>query len=156
MQEYWAEIETPVGTLWLYATDEALVRVDSHGPRPQGKANANTVLREAARQLEEYFAGRRTKFDLPLAPEGTDFQKKVWRAMQRIPYGQTESYGHLAHGVQSPAASRAVGAACGRNPLLIVIPCHRVVGADGSLTGFGGGLAMKEWLLEHEGNVFKV
>jgi methylated-DNA-[protein]-cysteine S-methyltransferase len=108
-------------------------------------------LTRAQKQLAEYFAGKRENFDLPLKLRGTAFQQKVWKALERIPFGQTRSYGQIAKAVKSPAASRAVGAACGKNPLPIVVPCHRVVGSSGSLTGFGGGLAMKEWLLKHEG-----
>jgi methylated-DNA-[protein]-cysteine S-methyltransferase len=105
---------------------------------------------EAVRQLSEYFAGERKEFDFPLAPEGTEFQRAVWKRLQEIPYGQTISYGELARRVGNPKASRAVGAANGKNPIPIVIPCHRVIGADGKLTGFGGGLPIKEALLAIE------
>jgi methylated-DNA-[protein]-cysteine S-methyltransferase len=105
---------------------------------------------EVARQLREYLAGRRTAFDLPLAPEGTDFQQRVWRAVAAIPYGETRSYGEIAREIRKKAAVRAVGAANGQNPLPIVIPCHRVVGSDGRLTGYGGGLPLKKRLLELE------
>jgi len=101
-------------------------------------------------QLSAYFAGELTEFDLPLAPQGSEFQLAVWAQLRRIPYGATISYGELAQRVGDPSASRAVGAANGRNPLPIVVPCHRVIGADGSLTGFGGGIATKKYLLEHE------
>jgi methylated-DNA-[protein]-cysteine S-methyltransferase len=104
----------------------------------------------AVKQLREYFAGRRAEFDLPLAPEGTEFQRTVWRNLQDIPYGETISYGELAKRVGNPKASRAVGAANGQNPIPIVIPCHRVIGANGKLTGFGGGLPTKEALLALE------
>ena len=109
------------------------------------------MLAEARAQLAAYFAGELTAFDLPLAPRGTPFQERVWRALREIPYGATLSYGELARRLGDPRATRAVGAANGRNPLSIVVPCHRVVGADGSLTGFGGGIARKRWLLAHEG-----
>ena len=109
------------------------------------------MLADAARQLADYFAGTRRAFDLPLAPRGTGFQQVVWRALLAIPYGETCSYGELARAIGRPAASRAVGAANGRNPIAIVIPCHRVIGADGSMTGYGGGLPTKKWLLAHEG-----
>lgn len=105
------------------------------------------LIRQAALELEEYFRGGRKSFDLPLAPAGTPFQQKVWKALREIPYGQTASYGQIAARVGSPRGARAVGMACNRNPILIMIPCHRVIGADGSLTGFGGGLDMKEKLL---------
>lgn len=108
------------------------------------------ILREAARQLEEYFQRKRKEFDLPFQVEGTDFQKRVWEALRSIPYGETISYKELARRVGSPKAYRAVGGANNRNPIMIVIPCHRVIGADGSLVGFGGGLDMKEKLLALE------
>ena len=109
------------------------------------------MLDLAARQLDEYFAATRRAFDLPLAPRGTDFQRTVWLALAGIAYGETVSYAQLAQRVGKPTAMRAVGAANGRNPLPIVLPCHRVIGADGSLTGFGGGLPTKQFLLELEG-----
>ena len=113
-------------------------------------ADARAVLDRAAAQLAEYFAGTRTTFDLPLAPRGTDFQRRVWRALGEIPFGTTISYGDLAIQLGDARATRAVGAANGRNPIPIVVPCHRVIGADGSLTGFGGGIERKRWLLDHE------
>ena len=110
------------------------------------------MLVETARQLREYFAGERTVFDLPLAPEGTAFQRLVWTALTKIPFGETRTYGQQASLIKRPSASRAVGAANGRNPIGIIVPCHRVIGTNGSLTGYAGGLAMKQWLLEHEGH----
>ncbi|HVI00310.1 MAG TPA: methylated-DNA--[protein]-cysteine S-methyltransferase, partial [Enhygromyxa sp.] len=111
----------------------------------------HSILRKAAVQLEQWFAGERQAFDLPLAAAGTGFQRTVWSALQAIPFGQTRSYGQLAIDLGRPQASRAVGAANGRNPIPIVVPCHRVIGQDGSLTGYAGGLAAKRWLLAHEG-----
>jgi methylated-DNA-[protein]-cysteine S-methyltransferase len=108
------------------------------------------VIREALRQLAEYFAGDRQDFDLPLAPEGTAFQRTVWRALAEIPYGETRSYGQIAHAIGKPAAVRAVGAANGSNPLAIIVPCHRVIGSSGRLVGYGGGLPMKRMLLDLE------
>lgn len=108
------------------------------------------LIRLAAAQLEEYFRGERQNFDLPLAPVGTPFQQRVWKALREIPYGETAAYGEIAVRVGCPKGARAVGMACNRNPILIMIPCHRVIGADGSLTGFGGGLDMKERLLAAE------
>jgi methylated-DNA-[protein]-cysteine S-methyltransferase len=108
-------------------------------------------LAETVRQLDEYFAGVRREFDLPLHFEGTTFQRRVWNELTRIPYGETWSYGQLASRIGNPGASRAVGLANGRNPISILVPCHRVIGADGSLTGYGGGLERKRWLLAHEG-----
>lgn len=104
----------------------------------------------AAAQVKEYLAGQRQTFDLPLVLTGTDFQKRVWKAMSRIPYGRTRTYGQLARQVGRPAAARAIGAACAANPVPLVVPCHRVVGQNGALTGFGGGLAWKQWLLDLE------
>ncbi len=118
--------------------------------RASWKRDAN-ALREPREQLLAYFAGERNTFDLPLAPQGTPFQLKVWKTLAQIPYGATWSYSQLAARVGSPKAVRAVGSANGRNPLPIVLPCHRVIGSDGSLTGFGGGLPLKQFLLEHEG-----
>ncbi len=151
-------VDTPVGTLRLFATPEALVRLhlpaskspialgDTAGPPP----GSHPVLDRARAQLEAYLAGQLETFDLPLAPQGTEFQRAVWRALSAIPFGVTRSYGELAATVGRPTASRAVGAANGQNPIAIIVPCHRVIGADGSLTGFGGGLPCKEWLLSHE------
>ncbi len=150
-------IASPVGELTLTATDEALTGVwfetSRHVPplqeverRPGGE-----VLRETRRQLDEYFAGARTEFDLPLEFTGTPFQQRVWSLLRTIPYGTTTSYGELACRLGDPHATRAVGAANGRNPIPIIVPCHRVVGAHGELTGFGGGIDRKRWLLEHEG-----
>lgn len=108
------------------------------------------VLALTATQLHEYFAGERTAFDVPLDPDGTGFQKLVWQALEQIPYGVTRSYGELAKAIGRPAASRAVGMANSRNPISIIVPCHRVIGANGSLTGYAGGMRVKQWLLEHE------
>jgi methylated-DNA-[protein]-cysteine S-methyltransferase len=110
-------------------------------------------LAAAARQLTEYFAGQRTEFDLPLEMAGTDFQRRVWAALREIPYGETVSYGELARGLGQASASRAVGLANGKNPFAVVVPCHRVVGSDGSLTGYGGGLDRKRFLLALEQRV---
>lgn len=108
-------------------------------------------LPAAAQQLQEYFSGARREFDLPLKMQGTEFQQRVWRELCTIPFGETRSYGQLAKRLGNPNGSRAVGLANGRNPIAIIVPCHRVIGADGSLTGFGGGIERKEWLLSHEG-----
>jgi len=149
-------LETPIGKLLLAADAQAIRHIGfpKNGEPMLAQAGwiegQNGPLREVSRQLREYFAGERTTFDLPLAPEGTDFQRNVWRKLQDIPYGHTISYGELARRVGNPKASRAVGAANGQNPIPIVIPCHRVIGANGTLTGFGGGLAAKEALLALE------
>jgi methylated-DNA-[protein]-cysteine S-methyltransferase len=150
-------IESPVGPLLVAADDVGLRAIEFHAsrhPRPRDagwRDGDHPLIDLARRQLDEYFAGARRTFDLPLAPEGTDFQRTVWLALAEIPYGQTTSYSELAARLDRPRAVRAVGAANGRNPLPIVLPCHRVIGADGSLTGFGGGLPMKRFLLELEG-----
>ncbi len=146
-----AVLETPIGPLGLIASDTALQSVLFGGDRirPEG---SSPVLDEAAFQLDAYFEGELVAFDLPLELDGSEFQRSCWLALASIPYGQTVSYGEQARrlGLGSDAA-RAVGAANGQNPLPIVLPCHRVIGADGSLTGFGGGLDVKRFLLEHEG-----
>jgi len=144
-------LRSPVGTLCLCAEDDRLTELHlPHRSVPVGRPHRSEVLARAAAQLTEYFAGQRRTFDLPLAPRGTAFQTGVWRALAEIPFGETCSYGDLARAIGRPAASRAVGAANGRNPIAIILPCHRVIGASGELTGYGGGLPMKRWLLDHE------
>lgn len=145
-------LDSPVGPLLLRARDGALVRLAfAPGAEVDAGAPDDPVLAGAATQLAAYFAGERESFDLPLAPEGTDFQLAVWERLAAIPYGTTTTYGDIAEGLGGHAVCRAVGRANGSNPLAIVVPCHRVIGADGSLTGFGGGLEAKQWLLRHEG-----
>jgi methylated-DNA-[protein]-cysteine S-methyltransferase len=142
---------SPLGTLRLYASPDELVALSlPDRPGPLAVQGRSDVLARAAEQLAEYFAGRRQTFDLPLAPRGTEFQMMVWNALIEIPYGETRSYGEIASAVGRPSASRAVGAANGRNPIAIIMPCHRVIGSNGDLTGYGGGMAAKRWLLEHE------
>jgi len=145
-------LETPIGRLLLAGDETAVYQIQFAPNSPEaGWVKCETgPLREAARQLEEYFAGKRTTFDLPLEPDGTVFQKTVWKNLCDIPYGETISYGELARRVGNPKASRAVGAANGQNPLPIVVPCHRVIGANGKMTGFGGGIPVKEALLALE------
>jgi methylated-DNA-[protein]-cysteine S-methyltransferase len=154
VRERW--MESPVGWLRLVAEGGALVALhmedDARGPAGLSAA-ADPVLDEACRQLSAWFAGERTTFDLPLAPVGTPFQRAVWRALRDIPYGETRSYGQIAAAIGDPAAVRAVGAANGRNPLALIVPCHRVIGASGALTGYAGGLERKRWLLGHEREV---
>ena len=149
------EISTPIGPLWLSGDEEGLREISFGGaPRnarvPPGERPSRAPFRDVIIQLEEYFAGRRTRFDVRLAPRGTPFQLRVWSHLRAIPYGETTTYGEIARQLGNPNACRAVGAANGRNPIPVIIPCHRVVGADGSLTGFGGGLAIKEALLALE------
>jgi methylated-DNA-[protein]-cysteine S-methyltransferase len=148
----WTVLEpTPVGPLLLTASDDALTGLwFGVKPVPGARDDSHPVLGTAAAQLGEYFAGARRDFDLPLAPAGTPFQLTVWEQLRLIPYGTTTSYGELARRVGNPAASRAVGLANGRNPIAIIVPCHRVIGANGSLTGFGGGMAAKRTLLDLE------
>jgi methylated-DNA-[protein]-cysteine S-methyltransferase len=144
-------VETPIGTLWLSATREALTAVAFAGrTREAGGPGSRSVLTEAAAQLKAYFAGELERFDLPLAPQGTDFQRSVWAAVGAIPYGETATYSELSAAVGRPRACRAVGAANGRNPLAIIVPCHRVVGSTGALTGYAGGLERKRALLDLE------
>ena len=155
---YFAQVGSPVGPLTLVAEGDELIGLYfANAPLaatpPAGWVHDDRRLRRAAAQLAEYFAGLRTTFDLPLAPRGTAFQRSVWNALSAIPYGETASYGELARAIGQPAASRAVGAANGRNPLAIVIPCHRVIGADGSMTGYGGEISRKRVLLALEARV---
>jgi methylated-DNA-[protein]-cysteine S-methyltransferase len=148
-------LDSPVGRLLLVADASGLRHINFERGRypvviaPEWKRDVRG-LRAARAQLEAYFAGDLMEFDLPLAPHGSEFQLTVWNELRQIPYAATTSYGALARKLGDAAASRAVGAANGRNPLPIVVPCHRVIGADGSLTGFGGGLPTKRWLLDHE------
>jgi len=148
-------LPSPIGPLTLVAEHGNLtgLYMDTQAHRPASGTLGSPgdpgeePFTSAARQLEDYFAGRLAVFDLLLAPAGTQFQRRVWAALQTIPYGQTRSYGQLARTVGNPSASRAVGLANGRNPIAVVIPCHRVIGSDGSLTGYGGGLDRKRYLL---------
>jgi len=147
---------SPVGQLWLYASDAGLAallwREDNgrHLPGAAVTGKDHPTLVETERQLREYFAGARRSFDLPLDFHGTDFQRLVWTTLLAIPYGETRTYAQVAESIRNPSAVRAVGAANGRNPISIIAPCHRVVGSDGSLTGFGGGLENKAKLLALE------
>jgi len=143
----------PIGPLWLAEKDGNLTYVgfDEQDERLRDHQYSNTpFLKEVAHQLEEYFAGQRKYFQLPLAPQGTDFQLKVWRELQAIPYGETRSYKEIACRIGNPKACRAVGSANNRNPISIIIPCHRVIGHRGELVGYGGGLEKKRFLLELE------
>ncbi|HWN69064.1 MAG TPA: methylated-DNA--[protein]-cysteine S-methyltransferase [Haliangium sp.] len=145
-------LESPIGNLVLAGDDAGLRHIlFSAGDIPSGWTLDPASLAAARQQIAEYFAGMRQVFDLPLAPAGTPFQQRVWRALVEIPYGRTASYGALAQRIGTPGAARAVGLANNRNPLPIVIPCHRVIGANGSLTGYAGGLHVKEHLLALEG-----
>jgi len=145
-------IPSPIGKLRINAEHGHIVSIDFNA---EGGASGEPepVLAEAANQLKEYFAGERREFDLPLAPGGTDFQQTVWHALKAIPFGELRSYRDVADEIGKPKAVRAVGAANGQNPIPIVVPCHRVIGSDGSLTGFAGGLDMKRALLALEGSL---
>lgn len=151
------DMESPVGKLKLVANANALVAIlwEREGPNRIKLATLTCnpqqpILVETERQLQQYFAGTRNEFHLPLEPVGTEFQKKVWRALREIPFGQTRSYVDLAKSIGSARAVRAVGAANGKNPLSIIVPCHRVIGSNGALTGFAGGVEVKAKLLAHE------
>ena len=153
-------IETPIGELVLLASAKGLAglffghRID--GSRLPEDDVDNQHLRAAEVQLGEYFGGTRTRFDLVLDALGTEFQRAVWAELRRIPFGLTRSYAEIAAGIEKPKSVRAVGAANGSNPISVIVPCHRVIGADGSLTGFGGGLELKRSLLVHEGVLLDV
>ncbi len=145
----WATIDSPCGPITIVSGPEGVEVITFEAITPAADWVEDPGL-EAARQLREYFAGERTTFELALAPAGTEFQRAVWAALVEIPYGGTTTYGALAQALGRPNASRAVGAANGRNPIAVVVPCHRVIGADGSLTGYAGGLDRKRTLLELE------
>ncbi|MBD1396930.1 methylated-DNA--[protein]-cysteine S-methyltransferase [Pontibacter sp. JH31] len=146
-------LETPLGWLRISGTDQGITEVKfcEESEERVAATHIPDCLRACVQQLEEYFAGSRKDFDLMLCPVGTAFQNQVWQQLQRIPYGKTESYLSVARAVSGEKAIRAVGAANGRNPICIIVPCHRVIGSDGSLTGYAGGLWRKEWLLRYEG-----
>ena len=159
MTTYRTDLDSPIGRLRLYGDHQALLAVLFESEEPPAIATVDGpavedaragALPQAVRQLREYFDGARRTFDLPLAPRGTPFQQRVWRALTRIPYGRTVAYGELARRIGRPGAARAVGMANHHNPLPIIVPCHRVIGADGGLTGYGGGLERKRWLLALE------
>ncbi len=145
-------VETPVGSLTIVAGESGLAAV-LFGSETGPAEEPHPVIAAAARQLREYFGGERREFDLPLELSGTPFQRRAWLALADVPYGTTRSYGEQARRIGAPGAARAVGAANGRNPLPIVLPCHRLLGADGSLTGYGGGLEIKRALLDLEARV---
>ena len=149
------QLETPIGPLTITATKKAVTAIRFGTQVPEGStpctgAEATPLLRKAAEEIGDYFAGSRRKFTLPLAPEGTPFQQKVWEALRTIPYGETRTYKQIAIQIGHNQSFRAVGMASNRNPIAIVIPCHRVIGYDGKLTGYAGGLDIKEQLLELE------
>ncbi len=142
--------ESPIGLIEISGTADAIHSVDFVGRRRE-ESCANALVEMTVRQIREYFEGNRRDFDVAMDPQGTPFQKAVWRRLLEIPYGRTASYGDIARAVGNPRAVRAVGGANGRNPIAIIVPCHRIIGSDGSMTGYGSGIWRKEWLLEHEG-----
>jgi len=154
VEHYHSFVTHPTGVVSLIATDQGLEQIRFEASVPDGSrpGEDHPILRETARQLNAYFAHELRDFDLPLVLLGTPFQVRVWRALQEIPYGETRSYAQQARAVGAPDAVRAVGAANGLNPIPIVVPCHRVIGSNGKLTGFGGGLPLKRWLLDLESN----
>lgn len=143
-------LESPIGMLWL-ESDGSFITAISFNAHADADLDPTELLQRAARQLDEYFAGHRRAFDLPVRAGGTPFQRSVWEAVAGIPWGATSSYQQIANAVGGRAVARAVGTANGANPLPIIVPCHRVLGSDGSLTGYAGGLWRKRWLLQHEG-----
>ncbi|WGK65747.1 methylated-DNA--[protein]-cysteine S-methyltransferase [Croceiramulus getboli] len=145
-----AIVDSPLGKVLLEGHAEGLTKVQFVAGNSAPTSALPEELQDGAIQLQEYFKGERRQFDLLLAPDGTDFQKQIWDLLQHIPYGKTESYLTLSKRYGDEKAIRAIAAANGRNPLAIVIPCHRVIGSDGSLTGYAGGLSRKQWLLDHE------
>jgi methylated-DNA-[protein]-cysteine S-methyltransferase len=154
----YCHVDSPIGRLLLTSDGESLTGLYMGAPSKSPELGNDWLekpndgpLPKATRQLEEYFAGKRKVFELPLKMQGTEFQKRVWLQLTKIPFGETWSYGQLAKTLDNPNGSRAVGLANGRNPIAVIVPCHRVIGADGSMTGFGGGIPRKQWLLAHEG-----
>jgi methylated-DNA-[protein]-cysteine S-methyltransferase len=148
---YYSIFESPIGKLYLFQEDDYLVKIELTNPDISGyEFNQTPILTEAIKQLTEYFAKSRTEFDLPIKFEGTEFQTAVWNQLRQIPYGKTVSYQDVAIAINKPTACRAVGMTNNKNPLMIVIPCHRVIGKNGSLVGYGGGLKAKQILLELE------
>ena len=156
---YWSRFDSPIGTIVIGGDETGITVLGRYEDHSEGREVANDeidMIAEAGSQLDAYWNGELFDFDLPLAPAGTPFQQKVWNALRTIPYGRTASYGEIARKIGSPTASRAVGAANGRNPIAIVVPCHRVIGANGTLTGYAGGLDMKRSLLDLEAKFAKV
>ena len=143
-------LASPVGDITLQATDKGLSYV-GFAPKSVYSEGTNEHLKRACTQLTEYFAGQRSEFDVALDTQGTPFQQAVWQLLRQIPYGETNTYGWMAARLDNPKAVRAVGAANGKNPISIIVPCHRIIGANGKLTGYAGGLERKSWLLAHEG-----
>jgi methylated-DNA-[protein]-cysteine S-methyltransferase len=148
--------ESPIGLVEIGGTPDgitSLLFVERRREAGAADVPSDALVEQAVAQVREYFAGSRREFDLPLAPRGTEFQRLVWRQLLTVPFGRTASYGDIAEAIGKPRAVRAVGAANGQNPISIIVPCHRILGSDGRLVGYGGGLWRKEWLLKHEGGL---
>ncbi|WKZ68046.1 MAG: methylated-DNA--[protein]-cysteine S-methyltransferase [Melioribacteraceae bacterium] len=145
-----AILNSPVGYLEIVENNDAIIKINYLEEHVIIKENKLYYLNKTIAQINEYFKGKRKQFDLKLKPEGTDFQKEVWKEVLKIPFGETRSYQEIADNLGDPGAVRAVGNANGHNPIPILIPCHRVIGSDGKLTGYSGGISRKEWLLKHE------
>ncbi len=158
LKNYSLTLETPIGLLRITASDKAIIAIKPIEVEKNRllSEDTNELVKKCVQELKEYFAGRRTNFDLPLAPKGTDFQKQVWQALQKIPYGETRTYGKIAQMMGKPKAARAIGMANHNNPILILIPCHRVIGGNGSLTGYAAGIENQKYLLELEKGKNKV
>jgi methylated-DNA-[protein]-cysteine S-methyltransferase len=150
VQTYRACHQSGIGFLEVVGNEQGILAINFGADEFESDRNLPAPMAVCLRQMDEYFKGRRRKFSIPLLLEGTDFQKAVWRQLQKIPFGQTASYGDVARAIGSPRAFRAVGNANNKNPIPLIIPCHRVIGSDGKLVGFGGGIWRKEWLLDHE------
>jgi len=150
---YEAYCQTPLGIAWITGDDEFVTKISIRDEAHVIKPVTSPVLNEAIKQLDEYFAGKRLEFTLPINQPGTAFQRQVWEHLVQIKYGRTLSYAALSNQMNSPLAIRAIAAANGKNNLWVVVPCHRVIGSDGSLTGYAGGLWRKQWLLEHEARI---
>ena len=146
---FYSTMESPIGTLYLIGTKDYLCQIKIHCPKEITRQDL-PLFQEAQRQLKEYFSGKRKVFQLPIFFQGSPFQEKVWRSLLNIPYGTTKSYQEIAREIGNEKAVRAVGGAVHRNPFPLILPCHRVIGKNGSLVGFGLGLSTKKWLLEHE------
>ncbi|MFZ2053268.1 MAG: methylated-DNA--[protein]-cysteine S-methyltransferase [Candidatus Aminicenantales bacterium] len=154
MSEHRAYFHSPIGAIEIIGTEQGITALNFIRRKPRQETGEHPFLKEAAAQVEEYFRGQRKKFSLKLHLQGTEFQKNVWRELLRIPYGRTASYGEVAAALGRPQAGRAIGQANHRNPIAIVIPCHRIIGGDGRLVGYGAGLWRKQWLLAHEQKSF--
>ena len=150
MQTYKTYYKSPLGPIEIVGSQDSILSLDFVEDMQPENGELTFCVKECLKQLDEYFKGERREFFLNLQPAGTDFQKSVWRQLEKIPYGKTTSYGKIADVIGKPNASRAVGSANGKNPIAIIVPCHRVIGSDGSLTGYGGGLWRKRWLIGFE------